>query len=94
MPLDFHFWKRYNANIELKEAGNVKETKISQKSVTVKNWKYGFSWGKDPRGYGLWWFESQDSEAQFTHRGLYSEAKREAIKWAASRGFSVIAVLP
>ena len=73
----------------------MKETKIAQSAVRVRTGHFESSWGHKPRGAGLWWFEPDRSGGvQFTHRGPYSKAKREAIKWAAEHGFRTIEVLP
>ena len=52
---------------------------------------YEFSTGYKPRGMGNWAFKI-GSEEKFIY-GSYSDAKKEAISYAASKGISSIKVL-
>jgi hypothetical protein len=67
--------------------------------IRVETNTFEASHGKKPRGYGHWMFETCITghgtpvlNAGFT--GMYSEAKRTAIKWARSYGEIAIKVLP
>lgn len=49
--------------------------------VTFNTSEYVWSAGKEPRGFGCWWFEANGKQYQF--HGKYSDAKRscnEAVK--------------
>ena len=68
--------------------------KISKKSVTVLTGAFQFAHGHKPRGRGQWWFGAENGETfQAGFNKTYSEAKQEAIAWAASEGFRLIKVL-
>ena len=56
--------------------------------MRVETWKYEYAWGKQPKGYGAWWFEilipgCETEIFQFT--STYANAKAAAIKYAKER---------
>ena len=48
--------------------------------VRVNTDTYKFSHGKDPKGYGCWWFQVGPHEVTFA--GTYTEAKQQAVRFA------------
>jgi len=63
-------------------------TKVPASSVSVSTEQYEFCHGGLPKGRGNWMFFYSVGAAMRTFRwsGLYSEAKREAVKSAGSQG--------
>lgn len=53
---------------------------------------YYLSHGKNPRGYGLWWFEAAGKTYSFN--GMFAEAKKAAVIWARAIGANAVYVLP
>ena len=60
--------------------------------VSVETTEYRFSHGKEPRGYGFWWFEIGGEQVSYT--GKYAVAKDSAIRYALTKNASVVKVLP
>ena len=60
--------------------------------ITVYTNKYRASHGKDPRGFGRWYFEMPDGK-QVSFTGYYSLAKPQAIAWAKKAGHTYLYVL-
>lgn len=56
-------------------------------STTVYEWTYG----KAPRGYGLWYFKIGHEEKAFS--GKYGDAKKQAIAYAKEQGRTYIEVM-
>ena len=50
--------------------------------------------GSKPRGAGDWWFKSPEGTLQFSHRGMYKEAKRAAVRWGTQHGYILLLVMP
>ncbi len=48
--------------------------------VKVNKDQFIFSWGKQPKGLGMWAFEINGREVFI--KGLYADARKEAIKMA------------
>jgi len=69
-------------------------TRIAASSVTVITSQYKFTHGGMPKGRGLWMFFYSEGSClrTFSFNGLYSEAKREAVKVAASAGSYTVKV--
>ena len=63
--------------------------------VYVETNSYVAAHGKNPRGFGGWWFEIGGGVTVQTKvfTGLYSKAKREAKEWAKERGVTAVRVL-
>ncbi len=63
--------------------------------IIVETRSYEAAHGKSPRGFGGWWFEIGGGVTVQTGKfqGMYSEAKRRAIKWARERGATTVRVL-
>lgn len=64
-------------------------------AIDVSTREYEFSHGKQPRGYGMWafFFEGIDVPAEpFWHTGKYAEAKRFAVAYARTKGYSIVKV--
>ena len=51
---------------------------------TVETTKYQFTHGKLPRGRGYWAFGNKAETKVVYLRGIYAEAKKDAIAWAAT----------
>ena len=60
--------------------------------VRVNTEKYEASWGKKPRGYGLWWFRIGTED--FTSTGTYSNAAKDAVAMARVLRQTEVVVLP
>lgn len=61
--------------------------------VEVKDFKYRFVHGHSPRGKGEWVFHScMNADQHFVHNGYYTEAKKQARRWAWSNGFREVEV--
>lgn len=62
--------------------------------VEVKTTHYEFAHGRKPRGTGLWMFHGYNDRSgrTFEFNGTYSEAKKEAVKWARSRDCHMVEV--
>lgn len=67
---------------------------MSPTKVIVDTQRYFASHLKQPRGRGVWIFDSKNVEETFTFNGLYGEAKAAACKWAAERNITVIRTCP
>lgn len=72
---------------------------IQQNAVNISTRQYGLAnGGRGPRGRGQWLFTGrtgglgEQSSGEFSFNGSYSEAKKEARKWAASNGFALVEV--
>lgn len=59
--------------------------------VTISYLKYICAHGKTPRGYREWVFDMGD-EGVFCYAGIFTEAKRAAVKEARRRGVGAISV--
>ena len=62
--------------------------------MDVWTYRYKFVHGKEPRGYGWWWFENYDRQWSFNGWGKYSDVKRDAIKEAKKDGIEAIYTAP
>ena len=60
--------------------------------IEVSTSEYEFAHGKRPRSDGTWAFFFDRVTEPFFVNGSYSEAKRQAIKYAKERGYSRIEV--
>ena len=60
--------------------------------VGISTTEFRFSHGKEPRGYGLWWFEIDGESVSYT--GKYAVAKDSAVRYAVTKNASVVKVLP
>ena len=67
---------------------------IKHSRVRVAYGLYQSERGEMPRGDGRWMFRAVGSETRFICSGLYSKAKRSAMRKAASRGVYDIEVMP
>jgi len=54
-------------------------------NIEINTNEYQFAHGKKPSGYGHWAFIPEDFGEKFWCEGKYSDAKREAIKYARAR---------
>ena len=59
--------------------------------VTIDTNNYYFANNKQPRGTGVWFFES-DNGKQASYYGSYTECKKQAIEWAKENGYRSIKV--
>lgn len=64
--------------------------------VNVDYSKYLFAYGKNPRGYGTWWFRigSSDDDIAFSRVGTFKDCKRLAVQFAKQLNVQTIYVLP
>ena len=65
--------------------------------VYVETNSYVAAHGKNPRGFGGWWFllltPNRQSFGEFNFTGLYGEAKKQAVAKAREVGASTVKVL-
>ena len=66
-------------------------SKISLSSIEVKTTDYVNTHGKDPKGYGFWFFQIGEQTGHIT--GNYSEAVKYAKRSAQRQNISQIEVL-
>lgn len=72
---------------------------ITKSQVSVfTNW-YRYEHGKEPRGYGAWWFNYNSNDGNIPDElclppMLYSEAKKRAIEIASKNGKCSLHVMP
>ena len=67
------------------------------KKMRVETNKYFASHGKNPKGFGGWWFEflmGGIDFMQFEFTGSYTDAKKAAVAKARANGATVVRVLP
>ena len=68
---------------------------IAKSSVSVITNRFVSEHGVDPRGYGYWYFIIKGSNGQkyvFDGVGMYSEAKKQAIKFAAEHDCCLVSL--
>lgn len=61
-------------------------------TIQIITTNYEFCHGKKPRGYGQWAFFFDNEAEPFWSTGKYSEAKKMAVTYAVTKGFSVVKV--
>jgi len=85
------------------EKEDTKMSMVPTNSMRVNTTQYQFSHRKQPRGYGLWWFEVQGTDENHVKfavpiekAGKYSDALAHAKRYAARLGdrYATIVVLP
>lgn len=62
--------------------------------VQVSTSEYQFSHGKQPRGSGYWAFFFDNEPEPMFYAGTYAVAKRTAVAYAVTKGFSTVKVGP
>ncbi len=64
-------------------------------SVEVSTREYEFSHGKKPRGGSCAWaFFFDNNPEPFWHTGSFADARKRAVAWAVTKGYSVVKVGP
>lgn len=69
----------------------IKEEILKLVEVRVETNKYKFAHGKLPRGTGTWFFKIGDEEKSWS--GKYTDASKQAQKYAKSKGVMSIEVM-
>lgn len=61
-------------------------------AIEIRTSEYVFAHGKKPRGWGSWAFFFDNVTEPYFFQGLYGNAKKMAIAFAVTKGYTVIRV--